>query len=287
MTETTPPESKTESNQATKDKVNETNGVSGDLPLGGKRALITGATRGIGLAIAEEFCAYGADVILLGRDPMTLSEQSERLGREYGVHVEYILADVTDCEQVNNAVDWSGNLLGGIDILINNAGAARSAPLDQTDDALWQEMLAVNLTGCFNTIRAVAPYMKDQRYGRIVNIASTAGLRGYSYVSAYCAAKHGVIGLTKALAREFATDGITVNALCPGYTDTDMTRKTIANIVEKTGRSAEEALKSLLADNPQGRLIMPGEVAEAAVFFALPGSAAITGQALAIAGGEV
>ncbi len=287
MSETSSPEQGSENTPTTAEAGKDTAATAEELPLGGKHALITGATRGIGLAIAEEFCAYGADVTMLGRDPMALGEQAERLGREYDVHVEYMLADVTDCEQVNNAVEWSGNILGGIDILINNAGTARSAPLEQTDDALWQEMLGVNLTGCFNTIRAVVPHMKEKGYGRIVNIASTAGLRGYSYVSAYCAAKHGVIGLTRALAREFAADGITVNALCPGYTDTDMTRKTIANIVEKTGRSAEEALKSLLADNPQGRLITPGEVAEAAVFFALPGSAAITGQALAIAGGEV
>ncbi|HEY5789496.1 MAG TPA: SDR family oxidoreductase, partial [Gammaproteobacteria bacterium] len=176
---------------------------------------------------------------------------------------------------------------GPVEVLVNHAGAARSAPLQRTDLALWQQMLAVNLTGVFLCCRAVLPAMRERGWGRIVNVASTAGLRGYAYVGAYCAAKHGVIGLTRALALETAREGITVNAVCPGYADTEMTRATLENIRAKTGRSAEQALAELVRFNPQGRLVAPAEVAAAVAWLCAPDSAAVTGQAVAVAGGEV
>jgi NAD(P)-dependent dehydrogenase (short-subunit alcohol dehydrogenase family) len=171
--------------------------------------------------------------------------------------------------------------------MVNNAGQAQSAPFLKTDDALWQNMLAVNLTGTFHCTHAALPDMLASGWGRIVNVASTAGLAGYKYVSAYCAAKHGVIGLTRSLAAELATKGITVNAVCPGYTDTGIVMETIANIVARTGRSEAAALAELTAGNPQRRLVQPEEVANAVTWLCLPGSDAMNGQAIAVAGGEI
>jgi len=176
---------------------------------------------------------------------------------------------------------------GRIDMLINNAGQAASAPFLQTDAALWQQMLDVNLSGSFHCIGQVLPAMLEAGWGRIVNIASTAGLKGYSYVAAYCAAKHGVIGLTRALALELATKGVTVNAVCPGYTETGIVETAIANIVAKTGRSPEQAKAALAAANPQQRLVQPDEVAQAVAWLCAPASSAMTGQAIAVAGGEI
>ena len=174
-----------------------------------------------------------------------------------------------------------------IDILVNNAGQAESAPFSRTDLGLWNRMLAVNLTGTYLCTHEVLPAMLKQDYGRIVNVASTGGLIGYAYVSAYCAAKHGVIGLTRALALETAKTAVTVNAVCPGYAETDLTKNTVANIIAKTGKSEADARAALTAHNPQGRLIQPEEVANAVLWLCLPGSEAVTGQAITVAGGEV
>jgi NAD(P)-dependent dehydrogenase (short-subunit alcohol dehydrogenase family) len=174
-----------------------------------------------------------------------------------------------------------------IDILVNNAGQALSAPFTRTDFELWQGMLAVNLNGAYLCTREVWPAMLKQDYGRIVSIASIAGLTGLAYASAYSAAKHGLIGLTRALAREAAASAVTVNAVCPGYTDTDMVRDAVANIVAKTGKNAEDVRAAMVAGNPQGRLLQPAEVANTVLWLCLPGSESITGQAIAVGAGPI
>jgi NAD(P)-dependent dehydrogenase (short-subunit alcohol dehydrogenase family) len=172
-------------------------------------------------------------------------------------------------------------------ILVNNAGVARSAPFHRADDAQWREAIDVNLMGAVHCTRAALPAMVKAGSGRIVNVASTAGLKGYAYVAAYCAAKHALVGLTRSLALETATTGVTVNAVCPGYTETDILAETVDNIVAKTGRTAEAARAELAAANPMRRFVDPAEVADAVAWLCLPSSAAITGQAIAVAGGEV
>ncbi len=196
-------------------------------------------------------------------------------------------ADVTDPESVKKAFDSARARFGEIAILVNNAGQAASAPFLKTDPALWRRMMAVNLDGTFHCTQAALAGMLAAGWGRIINIASTAGMTGYGYVTAYCAAKHGVVGLTRALAVEVATKGVTVNAVCPGFTDTDIVKEAVANIVAKTGRTAEQAQAELASRNPQKRLVRPEEVANTVAWLCLPGSEAITGQAIAVAGGEV
>jgi NAD(P)-dependent dehydrogenase (short-subunit alcohol dehydrogenase family) len=253
-------------------------------PLSGKHALVTGASRGIGIAVAQRLLEEGAKVTLLGRHLETVVEAAIKLSPQ---DAHGVSADVSNSDQMRSAFDDATNRFGPIDILVNNAGQASSAPVHKTDDALWHAMLAVNLTGTYYGIRQVLPSMLERNFGRIVNIASTAGLKGYPYVAAYSAAKHGVIGLTRSLALEVAGKNITANAVCPGYTDTNLVRETIANIQAKTQRSAAEALAVLVANNPQRRLIRCEEVANAVAWLCLPGAESITGQSIAVAGGEV
>lgn len=254
-------------------------------PLAGRHALVTGASRGIGAALAAALAADGARVSLLARD----AGQLERLAGELGGpgRALAVAADVTDAEAVGTAFEHARRRFGPVHILINNAGQAASARFTDTDEALWSRMLAVNVTGTYLCSRQAARDMLAAGYGRIVNIASIAGLRGGAYIAAYVASKHAVIGLTRALALEYAARNITVNAVCPGYTDTQMTKEAVANIMEKTGRTGQEALAALLATNPQRRLIEPAEVVSAVLWLCRPGTQSVTGQSIVLAGGEV
>jgi NAD(P)-dependent dehydrogenase (short-subunit alcohol dehydrogenase family) len=250
-----------------------------------RHAVVTGASRGIGSTIAASLAARGARVSLLGRDADNLHAVSKALG---GAAVAApIVADVTDATSVTAAFKKAREHFGPVHILINNAGQAASAKFTDTDEALWNRIMAVNVTGTYLCTRQAVPDMLQAGYGRIVNIASIAGLRGAAYISAYVASKHAVIGLTRSLALEFATKNITVNAVCPGYTDTDIVKDAIANIVRKTGRSEADALASLVATNPQRRLITPEEVAHTVLWVCGPGAESITGQSIVVAGGEV
>lgn len=245
----------------------------------GLHAVVTGGGSGIGAAVAKSLLVEGARVTLMGRSLERLQLQQRQLG-----DVAVRVCDVGDEASVTAAFAAAG----AVDILVNNAGQVETAPLLKTSIETWQRLLQVNLTGTFLCSRAVLPGMLERRFGRIVNVASTAALKGYAYVAAYCAAKHGVLGLTRALAQELARKGdLTVNAVCPGYTETDIVASAIANIQSKTGRTADEARAELAASNPQGRLVRPEEVAASVLWLARRDSAAITGQAIAVCGGEV
>jgi NAD(P)-dependent dehydrogenase (short-subunit alcohol dehydrogenase family) len=251
--------------------------------LAGKHALVTGGSRGIGAAVAKLLLKYGARVSVLCRNrPAANADAAHGTSRD----LDYITADVTNSADVSRAFSEARSRFGSLNILVNNAGQALSAPFLRTDLAIWRSMAAINLDGTFYCTQAALPDMLETRWGRIVNIASTAGLVGYAYVSAYCASKHAVIGLTRSLALEVATKGVTVNAVCPGYTETDMVKESVDKIVAKTGRSRDQALADLVARNPQKRLIQPEEVANAVAWLCLPGSEAVTGQTIAVSGGE-
>ena len=250
-------------------------------PLAGKHALVTGGSRGIGAAIARALIAHGATVTITGRE----RERLARTAHEFGA--AFVVSDVTDHDGVEHAFESATKSSGRIDILVNNAGQAVSAPFLKTDVELLHRMLTVNLCGTFHFTKSALPAMLEAGWGRIVNVASTAGLVGYAYVSAYCAAKHAVVGLTRALAIEVATKGVTVNAVCPGYTDTDMVQESIQKIIGKTGKTEDAVVAELISRNPQKRLILPEEPANAVAWLCLPGSNSINGQAIAIAGGEV
>jgi len=251
--------------------------------LQGQHALVTGAARAIGAAIARMLAAEGATVTLLGRRKDALDRLLAELPGTHGASV----ADVSDPQQVQAAFEQAAAQRGPITILVNNAGQAESAPFAKTSLDLWNRMLAVNLTGTFLCSQASLPGMVAAGRGRIVNIASTAGQRGYAYVAAYAAAKHGVIGLTRSLALEMAKKGITVNAVCPGYTETDILRESIANVVAKTGRSEDAARVEFASANPQQRIVQPEQVADAVRWLCGEAAAAITGQAISVSGGEV
>ncbi len=256
-------------------------GRADSAPLAGCHALVTGASRGIGEACAARLAALGARVTVIARHREALEAARERSGAAAAIE-----CDVSDEEALGGALARAVAEGGPVDVLVNNAGAAESAPLGRTDRALWERMLAVNLTAAFLCARALLGPMRERGFGRVVNIASTAGLRGYPYVSAYCAAKHGLVGLTRALAAECGGDGVTVNAVCPGFTDTELLAASARRIAAETGRSEAEARAALAAGNPHGRLIAPGEVAATVAWLCLPEAAAVNGQALAVAGGE-
>jgi NAD(P)-dependent dehydrogenase (short-subunit alcohol dehydrogenase family) len=252
--------------------------------LSGRHALVTGASRGIGASIAAALAAEGAKVSLIGRDAARLGAVAASLGG--ADRALPIVADVTQGDSVRAAFATARRQHGPVHLLINNAGQAVSAKFTDVDEALWNRIIGVNLTGTYLCAREAIPDMLQGGFGRIVNIASVAGLRGAPYISVYATSKHAVIGLTRSLALEYATRNITVNAVCPGYTDTDMVRQAIGNIMRKTGRSESEALATLTATNPQRRLIAPAEVSNAVLWLCRPGAEGVTGQSIVIGGGE-
>jgi NAD(P)-dependent dehydrogenase (short-subunit alcohol dehydrogenase family) len=254
-------------------------------PLDGRHALITGGGTGIGAAIARTLAGAGAAVSIAGRRAGPLEAVAANLPR-----AKAIVADVTSEADTVAIAAAARAAHGPIDIVIANAGAAESAPIAKAGLAHWQRMLDVNLTGAFLTVKAA---MSDITQGpgarerRIIFISSTAGLKGYAYVAAYCAAKHGLIGLTRALAAELRQTGVTVNAVCPGFTHTPLLDSSIANVADTTGRTWKEAARDLAAFNPQGGFIQPDEIAETVLWLCTPAARSITGQAISVSGGEI
>ena len=256
------------------------------MRLEGKVALVTGGGRGIGRAIALALARAGADVAVTARSVAEIEAVAREI-RALGRKAAALPADVGDRFQVDASVETAGQSLGPVQILVNNAGMAVSAKLGDIDDPLWDRHLRVNLTGAFYASRAALPGMLAAGWGRIVNVASVTGRQGYPYVAAYVASKHGLLGLTRALALEVVQTGITVNAICPGYVATDLTWESARRIQAKTGRSYDEAVQSLAAFSPQRRLIEPEEVAAIAVYLASEEARGVTGQAWNVDGGAV
>jgi len=258
-----------------------------DRFLEGRHAIVTGGSRGIGAAVAAELVARGAKVTIMGRHRDALEQQAAGMRGEPGVTVAAEECDVTDGASVAAAFSRAVSNLGPAYVLVNNAGTAKSRTFTQLERDVWDEMISVNLTGTYLCTSEILPSMISAGEGRIVNVASTAGLRGYRTMSAYCAAKHGVVGLTRALALETAKQGITVNAVCPSYTDTYLTSLAVTNIVAKLNKTSDEAMAMLTGTIPRGGLITPEEVASAVAWLSSPGASGVTGIALPIAGGEV
>src|SRR5215213_4500874 len=251
--------------------------------LNGKIALITGGGRGIGRAIALSFARQGARIAVAART----AEQVEQVAGEIGDNAIALHCDVSDPENVTRIFEETRERLGDVDILVNNAGIAESATIVTTSDDLWARHLAINLSGTFYCTRAALPAMLKKNWGRVINVASIAGKTGAPYIAAYSASKHGVMGLTRSIALEVAANGITVNAICPGYVDTEMVSRGVERITTRTGRSAEEALDTLKKMNPQNRLVTSEEVAAVALLLASEEGGAINGQGINVDGGAV
>lgn len=255
------------------------------MTLTNTHAVVTGGATGIGAAISTALLRSGAKLSIMGRRQNVLLDAIAQFPNS--ANAQAVVCDVSDADSVSQAFTQARSTSGEINILVNCAGAAPTKPFHKLNSDDWNQVMAVNLNGVFHCTSAVINEMRDSQSGRIINIASTSALKGYTYVSAYCAAKHGVLGLTRALALETAAYGITVNAICPGYTDTDIIRDSVKNIVEKTGRSEAQALETFTSTNPQKRLIDPEEVADTVLWLCSNGSRSITGQAISISGGEV
>jgi len=254
--------------------------------LAGRHAVVTGASRGIGAAVAEALARDGAAVTLMGRDLRALGARASALAARHAVRALPVACDVADAGAVARAFDEARAALGEVQVLVANAGESASATLEATDGALWDRMLAVNLTGAFLCTQQVLPAMRAARDGRVVFVSSTSALKGYPRTAAYAASKAGLLGLARALAAEVARDGVTVNAVCPGYTDTDMARSAVDALV-RAGRTPEEARLALERLNPRRALVRPEEVAATVAWLCAPAASAITGQAVAVAAGEV
>ena len=254
----------------------------------GRHAVVTGGGRGIGAAIAETLAAGGADLTLLSRTAATVEDAARSLQDRFGIRARGIVCDVANPRGVGRAFIDAIGTLGPVHILVNNAGQADAAPLADVTLEMWDRLIGVNLTGTFLCSQQVLPAMLAARAGRIVNIASTAGLKGYAGLAAYCASKHGVIGLTRALAAETARSGVTVNAVCPGYTEgTEMFTTAVDNVMRTRSVPADEARALLAKYSPRRTLITPAEVTDTVLWLCSPGATAITGQAIAVAAGEV
>lgn len=255
------------------------------MRLENKLALITGGGRGIGRAIALEFAREGASVVLAARTAAQVEQVASETGKTKALAVTCDVSKVDSVhEMFAKVLDRFGR---GPDILVNNAGIAESAPVTKTDDELWHRHLAINLSGSFYCTRAALPAMIERGWGRVINIASIAGKTGAPYIAAYSASKHGLLGLTRSVALEVAAKGITVNAICPGYVDTEMTTRGVENITSKTGRSAEEAMEAIMRMSPQNRLVTAEEVAALALLIASEEGRGINGQAINVDGGSV
>jgi NAD(P)-dependent dehydrogenase (short-subunit alcohol dehydrogenase family) len=260
-----------------------------NLKLSDKTAFITGGGRGIGRAVAVAFAREGARVFVVARTAREVERVAEEVRAECGADsAAYGVCDVADSSSVARAFSEAREFFGGgADILVNNAGIAESAKLADATDEFWQRHIAVNLSGAFYCMREALPSMVERGWGRVINVASIAGKTGAPYVSAYSASKHGVLGLTRSVALEVATKGVTINAVCPGYVDTEMTERAVENIQAKTGRTADAALEAIKRMSPQHRLVTPEEVAALALLLASEDGRGITGQAINVDGGAV
>jgi len=254
------------------------------LPLEGLHAVVTGAGRGIGAATARRLAEMGAAVTLVGRSVEPLRELAFELANDHGRLFHAAPADVTDTAQVESAFAEAREVMGPVAILVNNAGAVESTPFLKLTEERWRALVDVNLTSAFLCTQRALPDMVEHGWGRVINVASVAGVTGIPYVSAYVAAKHGLVGLSRSLALEVAKKGVTVNAVCPGYVDTALVAGSVAALAEMTGRKGAELLDAMISQNPSGRLLTPEEVASSIAWLCHPDQAMVTGQAIVIGG---